>query len=245
MRSRPGGSPEGGLVLTSLGLTMDAIAEHARQSVRARFPSLAPTDALGPMGRDRRITRGLSESDASYAARLLRWLDDWRVAGNPYVLMDQLRAFLGADLKMRTVDNQGNWFTVEVGGGRSVNLAQGNWDWDGSPGKWSRFWVIIYPNGFWQGLSWGTPGLVWGAPGLVWGSTASPEQVRGVRGIVREWKPAGTRCVNIIIAFDNNSFDPASGPILPDGTWGEASKNVAGEQVPTRLITAQYWKGTS
>lgn len=236
---------EGELVGFSVATLLDAVSARVRLGTYAKFPTYAPSDALAHLGRDRRITRGLTESDTDYGARLLRYLDDWKVAGNPFALMSQLRAFLGADLKMRTVDNRGNWFTIDAGGARSVYLNQGNWDWDGDTAKWSRFWVIIYSNGYWDTLAWGDPALVWGAPGLTWGTTASPEEVSGVRNIVAEWKPAGTRCPYIIIAFDNASFDPLTGPILPDGLWGKASKNVAGEQVPSRLITARYWRGTS
>jgi len=238
---------EGGQVLFSLGYLMDGFVERLREGVHARFPSDAPADALAYLGRDRRIRRGLSESDASYRVRLIRYLDDLRVLGNPYALMTQLRAFLGADLAMRTVDNNGTWFSIEADGTRSVELGAGNWDWDGSAASWSRFWVIIYPNGFWSTITWGDPALTWGKPDLTWGSTATPDQVKGVRELVAEWKPAGTRCVNIIIAFDNASFDPTDPPgaPLPDGTWGKMSKNDVGEQVPSRLASARYWKGTS
>lgn len=229
---------EGGLVLTSLGLTMDAVVEHARQGARARFPELAPADALPAMGRDRRIRRGLSEPADVYRVRLLNWIDDWKVAGNPYALMKQLRAFIGVDLRCRTVDNRGNWYTIDEDGTRSFLLNQGNWDWDDSPEKWSRFWVILYPPpSLWtQGPTIGDPDLWGGAigtPGYTIGSTATPEQVAGVKSIVREWKPAGTRCVRIIVAFDGSYFDPTDAiPPNPDGTWDIASH---------RLPLAAYW----
>jgi hypothetical protein len=235
---------EGELVGFSIATLLDAVSARVRLGTYAKFPTYAPPDALAHLGRDRRIVRGLSETDENYAARLLRYLDDWKLAGNPFALMTQLRAFLGADLKMRTVDNSGNWYSIDTDGTRTVNLAQGNWDWDGDADKWSRFWVIIYPNGYWSTITWGS-GLQWGQPGLTWGSTATSEEVAGVRSIVTEWKPAGCRCPHIIIAFDNTSFDPLTGPVLPDGNWAESSKNSTGNQTASRLSSARYWKGSS
>jgi hypothetical protein len=244
---------EGGLVLESLGITLDAQMERIRLGLTARFPEYTPSDGFAPMGRDRRIVRGINESEASYAARLITWLDDWRTAGNPYALMRQLRGYCNVDMRIRTVDNRGNWYTRESDGSQSFNLAQGNWDWDSETNasaadQWSRFWVILYPpSSLWEPAPrWGEAGAVYGS-GRTWGTTATGEQVRSVRSLIKDWKPAGTRCVNIIIAFDDASFaptDPAGDP-LPNGWWGHWSRNVGGVQVPTRLSTARYWKGTS
>jgi hypothetical protein len=65
--------------------------------------------------------------------------------------------------------------------------------------------------------------------------------VRALQSIVADWKPAGTRCVNIILAFDPASFNPASPE--PDGNWGKWTKKVAGVAVPSRLATARYLDG--
>ena len=135
-------------------------------------------------------------------------------------------------------------------GTRSVAINKANWDWDSDPYalvRWSRFWVVIYPNGLWSpGPNWGDAGFVYGTPGQTWGTTATTDQVASVQAIVSDWKPAGTRCVNIIVAFDNASFDPATardGSGLPDGTWGRWGKYVGGVAVPARLATARYWDG--
>lgn len=243
---------DGELVLTTLGLLEDALVERTRQGIKARFPQEAPSDALAPLGRDRRIIRGISESDEDYAARLLRWLDDWKVAGNPYALMGQIRAYCGVDMRTRTVDTRGNWYTIEADGTRSYSLAQANWDWDGDADKWSRFWVILYPPAELWTISgqWGNGALwssgKWGNPGATFGTTATPEQIRSIRSIIADWKPAGTRCPYVIVAFDDASFDPVTSPgaPMPDGTWGRYSTGT-NPAVKSRLDTARYWKGTS
>lgn len=244
---------DGELVLFSTGTVLDATQERAREAALASMPSYCPPDALGPMGRDRQIIRGWNEPGDVYAERLLSWLDDHQVRGNAFALFRQLRGYLGVDLMIRTVDAHGNWYTREVDGSTSVLLQQGNWDWDGSAETlWSRFWVILYPPAsLWtEGAPWGDPdqwGGAWGTSGYTWGTTATPEQVSTVREIVRQWKPAGTRCVKIIVAFDSASFDPESAPGapgMPDGTWHKPYVVVDGAAVPNRLATARYWRGT-
>jgi len=249
---------EGGKVGYSLDLVKDAYVRRALLGLLARFPQngpngeLAPPDALAAIGRDRRVVRGIDESAASYALRLIAWLDDRKTAGNPFTLMQKLAEYTGAGCVFKTVDNRGNWFVRAADGTRSFSLKHGNWDWDGYAEKWSRFWVIIHPPAsLWTERAWDwgdSSGPDWGGGEGTWGSTATRDQVQTIRALVADWKPAGTRCVNIVIAFDPASFDPeaaALSPGLPDGLWGRWSKNVGGVQVPARLATARYWKGTS
>jgi len=243
---------EGELVGYALDLLRDGILERLRLSVLARIPqndptgtTTAPTDALAAMGRDRRVIRGISESNAAYAVRLKAWLDDRRTAGNPFALMQKLAEYCGPLCSFRTVDVAGNWFSRDENGVETVALKTGNWNWDGDAtrARWSRFWVIIYPNGLWtEGPEWGDPDAPeWGSTSATWGSTATAAEVAAVRSIVADWKPAGTRCVNVIVAFDTASFDPASPE--PDGLWETWGKVVDGVMVPARLETARYWDG--
>lgn len=246
---------EGGLVGYALDLVKDAFVERLRLGGLARLPqndptgaTTAPPDALAAMGRDRRVVRGLGETDAAYAVRLVAWLTDRKTAGNPYTLMRKLAEYVGPLVKFRTVDARGNWFTREANGTESMLLAQGNWNWDqAAPAEaWSRFWVILYPNGLWTAgdSMWGAPATqAWGETGPLstWGSTMMPENATSLRFLVSDWKPAGTRCVNIILAFDPLSFNPAAPE--PDGLWRRWSKTVGGVQVPARLATARYLDG--
>jgi hypothetical protein len=244
---------EGELVGYSLDIVKDAFEERAMLGLLARYPQQGPdgtpgpTDALAAIGRDRRVIKGLDETDANYAIRLRKYLDDRKTAGNPFTLMQRLAEYMGPLPKIRTVDNAGNWYTREANGTRSALLKQANWVWDDHTRWWSRFWVIIYPNGLWTQVDdWGDAGLQWGEEGHTWGTSATPEQVATVKFLVNDWKPAGTRCINIIIAFDNASFDPtatvdATG--MPNGLWERWGKTVDGVCVPARLTTARYCDG--
>lgn len=250
---------EGELVGYSLDLVKDAFLERARLGMLAGFPEngpngeTAPEDALVLMGRDRKIVRGIGESSADYAVRLKNWLVAHRTRGNPYTLMRTLAAYTGSadGCSFRTVDARGNWYSRAADGTESAALKTGNWQWDDmDPSRWSRFWVIIYPGTLWiaSAYDWGdTAGPGWGEyvgtfdSAATLGSTITNEQAATLRALVSVWKPDGTRCVNIILAFDPASFDPASPE--PDGLWGHWSKVVLGVRVPARLSTARYLDG--
>ncbi len=238
-----------------LDLLKDAFIERIRLGLLARLPqndptgeTTAPPDALAAMGRDRRVVRAISETDAAYAARLLNWIDDRYTTGNPFTMLRKLAEYTGPLCSFRTVDVRGNWFSRAADGTETVSLSAANWNWDGdmSGDAWSRFWVIVYPNGLWttgDDQLWGDAATqAWGDLGRgVWGCSATPDQIQTLRFIVADSKPAGTRCINIILAFDAASFNPASPE--PDGLWSRWSKNVAGVQVPARLSTARYLDG--
>lgn len=257
----------GGLVGYSLDLVKDAFIERLRLGKLAHFPQVnpagdpAPHDALVLMGRDRRVFRAIDETETEYAARLLPWLDDRRTTGNPFTLMKRLADYVGPLPSFRTVDDRGNWFARAADGTETYSLDQGNWNWDDRAGTvvvdtkvvWSRFWVIIYPNGLWtEGPgAWGDADTAaWGAEdGLAWGSTATSEQCATLRAIVKDSMPLGTKCVNIILAFDASSFDPTAPE--PDGKWGHWGKTIftgvnnIKRRVPARLATARYIDGVS
>lgn len=243
----------------TLDLMKDGFVERVRQGLMVRFPqndpsgeTTAPADALEALGRDRRVIRGINETPQSYARRLLRWLDDRERAGNPFMLMQKLAEYTGPGPSFRIVNARGSWFARAADGSESALLKQENWDWDGRPYdaqgrlRWSRFWVIVYPNGLWsaESVDWGDPAdTPWGANPTtdMLGVTATQEHVATLRYLVDDWKGQHDRCVNIIIAFDNASFDPASPE--PDGTWGGYSTYVSGVRVPSRLATARYLGG--
>lgn len=240
---------ESTLIQYSLDLVLDAALQRTYLGLLAKLPDTAAelgiAGALEGIGRDRRILRGLGpEAAATYATRLKAWLPDAKKRGSPFALLKVLQQFIGGGSSMRTVDARGNWFSRSAAGVETYTLNTGNWNWDStvSAANWARFWVIIYPGTRWSHApTWGS-GELWGDTEKTWGTTATPSEVAQVRGIVADWKPAGTRCVNIIIAFDAASFSPTAPE--PDGKWGKPHKMVGGVWVPSRLTTADYWDGT-
>ncbi len=233
---------DGGKVLASLSLMLDDFRARTKLGLLARFPGYAPDDAaLGALGRDRRLVRGLGEPAASYAERQQRALEDHRVRGNPFALLEQIRTYLQTPCVVRTVDRRGNWFTVEADGSYSSSIDLGNWGWDStevSP-NWARFWVIIYPID--AARPWAPSSSVPFASRKTIGTTATAAQIAGVRSIIRDWKGAG-KCEWIIVAFDDATFAP-SGSTDPAGAWRHWS-TVSGEtRTPVRLGSARYFTG--
>jgi hypothetical protein len=234
-------------VLYSLAIQLDALGDATSFGVKSRFPNVYSNETLPIIGRERGITRGFDETDAAYALRLTRWLDDHRRRGNPYTLLRQIQGYLAPHVvRLRIVNTSGVWFTLNADG--SIEYFEGgNWDWDGDPAQPSRFWMIIYPPGdLWvRDGTWGD-GAVWGDNGQTWGSTAPIEQVETIRQIITEWEAPHSKCINVIVSFDAAAFDPTdTAPPLPDGTWAHWSKLVAGDQVPARDDRAIYWDGVS
>jgi len=244
------GGGDGERLIYSLVTPLDGVVEWTFQGIKARFPGIGTPTALSRIGLDRLILRGPNESDASYAGRLRLFLHAWRFSGHASGLLGQIAGYLApAPPRMRVVTNRSVWYTREPDGSFSwYKPASPNWYWDGDTALWARFWVILYPGTeLWvPGPDWGDAELwggAWGTPGYTWGSTALPEHVASIRGIVKTWKPANTRCGCIIIAFDPDSFDPTSPPgaPMPDGTWGHWS--IGDPRVASRLDTARYWDG--
>ena len=241
---------EGDKVGFALGMIQNGHVQRVYDGLLCRFPqndptgeTTAPDDALAAMGRDRLIPRGRTETPQTYARRLIRWLDDHRQRGSAWMMMKQLADYLGAGYAFRTYDVAGNCFSRDVNG-VETHVKGTTWDWDGNTAAWSRFWVIVYPNGDWttSTLDYGDASPKYGPNLAQWGVEIPREEIATMRSIIATWKPAGTRCVNIIVAFDPMTFDPAAPE--PDGTWGSFSKVVAGERVAARLSTARYLRGS-
>lgn len=237
-------------VLYAVLVLYDALIQRAKLGIKARFPGAGATaDSLRYIGRDRLILRGPAEARDIYEARLRGAVEKHRTRGNAWRLMEQIRAYCSPhEVRIRVWTDRGKVYTLDRDGTESVNR-ETDWNWDGLfgvDGVWSRFWVIIYPTTGSPRQPWDQP--LWGAVNwgeFTWGSTATLADVQAIRAIVETWKPEGTHCRNIIIAFGDADFDPEdAAPPLPDGTWGPVSENEGGEQVPTRNENAAYWPGT-
>lgn len=213
VKLRPFSGPYGKAFLQgTLGRLFDDQAEGFRNAVRSAFvgdagaTAIGPAlDALGAAGHELSLPRYPSETLDQYNTRLQAAWNSWTLAGTEANLIAQLA----------------------LGGVTATIKHNRDWNWDGHPENWSRFWIIItgHPWTYWQ---WGD-GHHWGG-GQTWGSTATAAEVRDILAIVHKWKPGHWRCENIIVVMDGTAW--AAGP--PDGTWADpANRNPA----------ALYWDG--
>jgi len=126
-------------ILYALAVQIDAAGDAVNAGVKLRFPNVYTAESLPNIGRERRIRRGLTESDENYAARLRRWFEDHRRRGGPYALLEQLYAHYAP-----------NNFRIDfwyVSGRRFVMMPDGTITTDvpSMPDNdyWSR-WALIY-----------------------------------------------------------------------------------------------------
>lgn len=176
-------------VLQSIAEQIDDLTERARAGVKARFPGLGSYESLPLLGRERRIRRGRLEADATYATRLLRWLDDHRRRGGPYAMLAQIHAFYAPDnfpVELRYAS--GRQFVMDPATG-TVTRGDVVWTPPGDAAQWARWWLFYeWPTEIESDGVWGDPGT-WGDGG-VWGSNLTPQEVRDIRLVPREWNAA-------------------------------------------------------
>jgi hypothetical protein len=238
----------GSRYLTMMLVTLDSLWEKTRQSTRARFPTVAPPDALPFIGNDRLIDRGFQETADSYRVRLLSWLVQWKLAGHAFAVLNGVAGWVTPTaIPTKAVTNSGFWWLRAADGTLTFHPSSpSNWNWDGGA-QWWRAWVILYVDGIWTRADpLGTPARTLG-DGRTLGSSATRAQIDGLRAQVRKWKTQNSVVPFIIFAFDPG-FAPDGSPAgtagLADGTWGHWSKYVAGVQVAARDTRAIYIDGT-
>lgn len=253
-------------VLYSIMMMVDLLTSRLRLGVAARMPRPGtPADALKYINSYLDTIQGPNEPSNIYKARLRVAVDDKRFAGNPWGLLSRVRGYCYPyAVRCAIVNTHGDWYVLNRDGTRSTYTGTA-WNWDNKivtarlqnvkPVPWSKFWVIVWPTTGapqqpWQKANnWGS-GDIWGQPtNRTWGSTATSDDVSAIRRTVARWRSPGTRCVNIIVAFNDTDFDPTNASTFPtDGTWGGYAKfdpSTPGRMVPARNTNAIYWSGTS
>jgi len=227
-------------LLYACAIQFDALIDGVVLGVKCRFPELALPTALPVLGRERGIRRGIFETDAQYAARMLNWIPDRKRKGSPYALMNQIAGyFTGRSVSLRVVNNRGTWYSRAADGTESWHReVPTNWLWDTYGWTYdSRYYLIIYLDDHGPlvpQVLWGS-GVTWGQGSLYWGVSATDGLGESIKAIVAEWGIPNAICDWVIFAFDATSFDPAgSGAGYPAGTW---------DQWVNRLSTARYMRG--
>lgn len=215
---------------------------------------LDATTALPLIGQSRGILKGEAETWASYAKRLIGWLEAWEAAGSSEILVEQIQAYLANKPMVRIVDRAGFWVTIDTSG--NITTATSAWNWDGvlnpeRAGWWSDLWIIVYP------CEWPITGTSLASLVGIWGNNNAATQVGtghavprsavdAILAILETWKGAHCWCVAILWSYDATLFVPGA-PVSgdPDGTWTEWSKMSGGMRVPARTGASdgrvRYW----
>lgn len=182
--------PIAGGLLYAFGLHLDVLVDATAAAVRRRFPGLDDYgDEIEPLGRERRIRRGRTEPDASYAGRMADWLGDHRMRGGPYSMLRQLHGYY--TVSPRSVDivyENGRRFHMTAGGVVTRDVIP----WIAPTSRPSRYWVVIsWPEGVRGDGNWGDAGT-WDDGGL-WNfniADLSGATAQDLRVVPADWQPA-------------------------------------------------------
>lgn len=207
-------------LLYAMGVQMDALGDGCVEAVRLRFPGRAPPEALPYMGRDRRIQRGLTETDTTYEARLRDWLRAHRYRGGPYEMLAQIHAYYAPDaFPVQLVYRSGRRYSMDSSGVVTVDTIA--FDVDDMPLKWARFWLFFeWPDSIEADGVWDDSGT-WDDGGA-WDSSLTPEQVASIRLVPREWSATHARGEIVLQSDDRELWDyPADTWDAAGSTWEE------------------------
>lgn len=186
-------------LLYSFGVQVDAFADALVAGVKLRFPGVYSDDSLPLIGRERRIARGLLEDNATYAARLTRWLDDHKRRGGPYALLAQLHAYFSPNnFQIQLIYRSGRRFTMTADG--TVTRDDIAWQPDATPAKWAQWWLLLFTNDYLPPLS--------------------AQQIADIRLIPTEWNAA--HCFGTVVVFPTGAelWDFPNGRTWDEsGTW--------------------------
>lgn len=251
LSDRPTSQRTGGFrFLWAMVAPLDAAADVLVQGLAARFPGVGTPTALPYIGRSRGITRGRVDTDASYAAKLLTWLDRHKGAAKDDRLLLEVQEYLGTSSRIRLFRRRNGACTTLAPDGTISRVASSAWDWDsvshperntaGSP-WWSDFWLVIYTPPYAL-----RPGTMAGITddGLALGHTAPMAEVDTLKGILAQFKGAH-ECIRAVIwTTDAALFDPSTPASLPAGTWGAWSSRGSGARVASgrNYTTCRYWE---
>jgi hypothetical protein len=215
-------------VLYVIGLHFDLLIEMVVAAIKLRFPMVYSGSSLPNLSRERRIRRGIGESNESFGQRLEGWLDAHLDAGGPYALLEQVFAHYryAAPFRVHLIYTSGARFILEATGeivrdAASFTTGLGLDDW-------AHWWLVYeWPDDVEGEGTWGDPG-VWGDGG-VWGSTLAEAEVADIRLIPTEWN-AGHCGGTIVLLSPGQALWGAPAELWgAAGTWGDGSDGVSAE----------------
>jgi hypothetical protein len=223
--------------IAAMIMLADAGVEMLFAGLFARYPGLGTATALPYIARSRGILRGVNESDTSFAARLLLWLDRWRIAGSMLAVAHAMQDYAANGAVVKVVNRAGVMLTLNTDGKTwSVNYTSG-WNWDGTSnperaGFWSECWVIIF-NPPWAQFG------GWPAGPSPLGALNMPAiDHDNIKAMLQQWKSAHTFIRCVILSYDPTLFDPTNTAKMPNGKFGQWSYPTSGNAA--KVISDRY-----
>lgn len=249
-----------GTLLQAVGSTLDELAERVQFGRLASNPLHCEPDAFPYHSRDRQLRLYATESDLSKRLRLARWLAFHQMRATHFGELENLQPYFTPSTpgawqlpKIRIVHQDGSgsiatWWTLNADGTRELYQADpSNWDWDGVPSKWARFWVILYIDGtMFEGLcAQYDDGTMYDDGNTVYdGLTAAINE--DLVAMIQEAQSLHATLWGFALAMDPDMFDPTSTVTtdpsgwtsLPTGNWGNIIDPAT--NLPTRNPAASW-----
>lgn len=221
----------GAKVLFAVGVQFDALTDGLVAGVKSRWPGAYGYESLTLVGRERRMRRGIAETDAGYAERLRGYLDAHRRRGGPYELLEQVHAYYAANpFAADLIYYSGRMFQMNAAGEISLYADAGAlypWNPDSDSARWCRQWLMYaWPTPISSDGTWGSGGT-WG-DGRVWGSDVTAAEARDIRALVREWAAAHVHTTIVLMRPGTELWGYPAGTWGDGGTWPTAKPVVMG-----------------
>lgn len=239
--------------LWSIAAYLDSLVEATLQALRAPWPDQGTPTALPMIARSRGILRGQADTDATFAAKLIKWLDKWAYAGSARQLAIEIHEYLGNAPMIRIIQRPkigaggiSRWETCSSTG--VITVTNAAWDWDSisnpeRAGNWSELFIVIYPTQWAFSGNWGD-GRLWGARNSGIGHRATRQERDAVHALISQWKSAHTLIRSVIWTSDPTLFDPTAPLTCPDGTWGQWGGQGNGSRTASgrNTTSCRYWE---
>jgi hypothetical protein len=212
--------------VSSMILLADLGIQALNESLFARFPGLGTPTALPLIGKDRGIPKGMSDTSATWAAKLIKWIDRWRTAGSQRAVAQAIQDYCTDAPRVRVVNRNGCMTTLEHDGSFSFEIV--TWDWDSlshprrnDPDEpyWSELFIVVYTPPWDVSPPWGTSSV----PDQGLGQLCPRVDVDAIKALLEQWKSAHTYVRAVLWSYDATLFDPSMPATMPDGTWGSWS----------------------
>lgn len=231
-------------LLWASALTGDMLVHALLEGIEAAWPGYGTPTALSEIGATRGIVRGLSDTVEEYATRLRAWREAYARIGSDEAIARSLHDYFLGRPMVRVVDRHGQW--TEINSAGDLRTFTAPWDWDSishptaSATRPTDIWVVVYGAAYPKYASWVDPVR---AASRALGHNAPLLEVEQAIAELKRAKPAHNWIRCVLFVDSPSLLNPELGVGMPDGRWGNWSKdNGAGGRVPSRNTAFRYWE---
>lgn len=170
-------------ILYSLTVIVDTLGDALVQGIKSRYPGLVDSSTLGLIGSERRIRRGVNESDEVYAERLTHYWQAHRTRGSGYSLLEQVGLRYSYAFPAELLYRNTRRYTLDTSGAITWDDVP-TWNPDPYPERWARWWLFCYTD-----------------------IITDPDDVADLVALCREWNAAHCQGTIVIIGSGGALID--------------------------------------